>query len=310
MVRRKAGRRPLAAAGGLVVDRLLGEPPPSVHPVAGFGRLMDRLEQATYLPRRDAGVVYTASGALVGAAAGVVVGSTTLGVAIAVAGRMLRAHAQRVRDALARDDLHEARALLPALVGRDPAILDRSGIAAAAVESVAENTVDAVVAPALWGATLGAPGALGYRAVNTMDAMVGHRDERYERYGWCSARADDVMNFVPARVAAALVATVRPHRATAVWDATRHQARAHPSPNAGVVEAAFAAALDVELGGPVRYRAREERRPRLGGGRRPDVDDIGRACTLSSHVEVALASALLTAALVARRSGQPRRRSR
>jgi adenosylcobinamide-phosphate synthase len=309
MVRRIAAPSPVGAGLGLVLDRVLGEPPAPLHPVAGFGRLMAAFEHATYLPRRDVGIAYTTFGALVGASAGLVIGSTALGVGTGTAGRMLRAHARGVRDALVHDGVDEARARLPALVGRDPSTLDGAGIAAAAVESVAENTVDAVVAPALWGATFGAPGALGYRAVNTMDAMVGHHTERYEQYGWCSARADDVMNLVPARVAAALVIAVRPRRAAAVLDAALHQARAHPSPNAGVVEAAFAAALGVELGGPLRYGTREEDRPRLGRGPRPGPDDIERACVLSSHVELALAAVLVTAGLAARSSRRRRARS-
>src|SRR6185436_2551829 len=103
-------------------------------------------------------------------------------------------------------------------------------LARAVVESVAENTVDAVVAPALWAAVLGGAGALGYRAVNTLDAMVGHRSDRYERYGWASARLDDAANWVPARTTAALVAAVRPAAASAVWHTVRSDARAHPSP--------------------------------------------------------------------------------
>src|SRR5207237_8243613 len=134
--------------------------------------------------------------------AGTVVRSPIAAVAISAAGRELRTTAARVRDALAAGDLETARALVPALVGRDPTALDASGLAAAVIESLAENTVDAVVAPALWAVAAGAPGALGYRAVNTMDAMVGHRSARYGRYGWASARLDDAANFVPRRAAA------------------------------------------------------------------------------------------------------------
>ena len=145
-------------------------------------------------------------------------------------------------DALEQGDLHRARELLPSLVGRDTSDLSADEITRAVVESVAENTVDAVVAPALWGAVGGAPGALGYRAVNTMDATVGYRSDHYLRYGWASARLDDLANLVPARVTAALVVAVRPRAARAVWRAVRLQAPAHPSPNAGVAEAAWSGA--------------------------------------------------------------------
>ncbi len=160
------------------------------------------------------------------------------------------------------------------------------------MESVAENTVDAVVAPAFWGALAGAPGALGYRSVNTLDSMVGHRSPRYANYGWASARLDDVVAWVPARLTAALVAVVRPRAATAVWTAVRRQAAAHPSPNAGVAEAAFAAALGVRLGGVSRYGDRVEQRPPLGSGRTPGVGDIGAAVRLSGDVTAALAGGL------------------
>ncbi len=175
--------------------------------------------------------------------------STTVATTSAVAGRALGQAAGDVGRALDDGDLERARALLPTLVGRDPSGLDEGEIARAAVESVAENTVDAVVAPALWAAVAGAPGALGYRAVNTLDSMVGHRSERYANYGWASARLDDAVAWVPARLTAALVALVRPRAARPVWTAVRTQAPAHPSPNAGVAEAAFAAALGVRLGG-------------------------------------------------------------
>ena len=160
------------------------------------------------------------------------------------------------------------------------------------MESVAENTVDAVVAPALWALAAGAAGALGYRAVNTMDAMVGHRSHRYLAYGWASARADDLAGWVPARVTAALVAAVRPAGAGAVWRAVRRDAPAHPSPNAGVAEAAFAAALGLRLGGFNRYGERVELRPPLGSGRPPEPADIARAVRLSGDVALALAGAL------------------
>ncbi|MGH9031515.1 MAG: CobD/CbiB family cobalamin biosynthesis protein, partial [Acidimicrobiia bacterium] len=221
-----------------------------------------------------------------------------LGVAVSAAGRMLRREAVGIEQLLERGELGPSRTRLQALCGRDPSALDDSGVAAGVIESLAENTVDAVVAPAVWGTALGAPGALGYRAINTMDAMVGHRDSRYERFGFGAARLDDAANFVPARLTAALVATVRPRQAALVGRAVRRDAPAHPSPNAGLAEAAFAAALGVELGGPLRYGERVEDRPRLGDGPRPVPADIGRAVRLADKVELALVALLALAAVV------------
>jgi adenosylcobinamide-phosphate synthase len=280
--------RALCAAVGIAADRLIGEPPRSVHPVVGFGRIMRAVERGLYADDRGRGVLHAAFGVAVGAGAGALVGSTAAATFLAVGGRALGEAARAVGDALDDGDLDRARTLLPALVGRDPAGLDEKEIARAVVESVAENTVDAVVAPALWAAVAGAPGALAYRAVNTMDAMVGHRSPRYGNYGWASARLDDVAGWVPARVSAALVAAVRPRCAGAVWTAVRTQAPAHPSPNAGVAEAAFAAALGLRLGGENRYGDRIELRPPLGTGRPPEPGDIARAVALSRDVAAAL----------------------
>ena len=212
---------------------------------------------------------------------------------MAVAHNQLAAAAEDVAARLGADDLDGARARLPALVGRDPAGLDEKEISRAVVESVAENTVDAVVAPVLWALVGGAPGVLAYRAVNTMDAMVGHRSPRHLRYGWAAARLDDGANWLPARVTAALVGACRPRRAGDVWRAVRHDATAHPSPNAGVAEAAFAGALGVRLGGINRYGDRVEVRPSLGDGRAPDRSDIGPAVRLGRDVGRALAGAVV-----------------
>jgi adenosylcobinamide-phosphate synthase len=342
-----AAYRPAGAAAGLLLDRVLGEPPPAVHPVAWFGRAMLAAERADYRDSRAAGVVHAGAGVVLGAVAGAGLGvlrrpcgrvgwvgqlggvgrvgqlggvgqvgqagplgrvlaggpelgrsrlaaslPTTVATVVAVAGRALADTAMSVADALRDGDLDEARDLLPALVGRDPSGLDAGEIARAVVESVAENTVDAVVAPALWAAVAGAPGAWGYRAVNTLDAMVGHRSVRYRRFGWASARLDDAAGYLPARATAVLVAAVRPQAAGAVWRAVCTQARAHPSPNAGVAEAAFAAALGVRLGGRNRYGDRTEIRPTLGAGPPPAAADIPAATRLSGDVGLALAAVL------------------
>jgi adenosylcobinamide-phosphate synthase len=215
-------------------------------------------------------------------------------------GTTLARTGRRLADQLDAADLAAARALLPSLCGRDPQALDAAGLARAALESVAENTSDATVAPLLWGAVAGIPGLLGYRAVNTLDAMIGYRNDRYRRFGWAAARTDDVANLIPARVAGALTAAVapladgRPAPALRAW---RRDAHAHPSPNAGVVEAAMAGALGVRLGGPTHYPHGTERRPVLGDGPAPRTVDLRRAVRLSQAVQ--MAAALLAAGIAA-----------
>jgi adenosylcobinamide-phosphate synthase len=272
---------------GLLLDRFVGEPPVELHPVGAFGRLMQRVEGSIYADARPPGVWYTGAGVALGFLAGRAC-PPAVAVGTVVAGRELRSAATRVRDALVAHDVERARDQVTALVGRDPERLDERALAAAVIESLAENTVDAVVAPVWWALVAGAGAAAAYRAVNTMDAMVGHRSARYERFGWASARLDDLANYVPARLTAGLTSLVRPARAALVGRAVREHAPAHPSPNAGVAEAAFAAVLGVELGGPLRYAGRLEARPRLGWGPRPTVPDIDRALALASHVELAL----------------------
>ncbi len=284
--------RPLGAAAGLVLDQLFEEPATSVHPVAHFGRVMTDFESRNYDDRVAPGVTHAVLGTSLGLVAGRVLGSTTLATGMAVGGRALWRAASDIGDALLAGDLDTARDRLPGLVGRDPSELDEAEIARAVVESVAENTVDAIVAPALWAAVAGAPGALGYRAVNTMDAMVGHHSSRYENYGAASARLDDAVNWVPARVTAALAAMVRMKSAHDIRVAVATQAPQHPSPNAGVAEAAFAAALGIQLGGRNRYGERVEERVPLGVGRIAQASDISEAIRLSRDVTFALASTL------------------
>ncbi|NJA59202.1 cobalamin biosynthesis protein, partial [Streptomyces sp. NEAU-H3] len=157
--------------------------------------------------------------------------------------------------ALEAGDLAAARERLPHLCGRDPRRLDADGIARAVVESVAENTSDAVVGALVWGALGGVPGLVAFRAVNTLDAMVGHKSPRHLRFGWSAARLDDVMGFPGARLTAGLAALVGGAPRTALA-AVREDAHRHPSPNAGPVEAAFAGALGVRLGGTLSYGGR------------------------------------------------------
>lgn len=212
---------------------------------------------------------------------------------VALGGTSLAAVGDRLGNALDAGDTDGARALIPSLCGRDPDSLDEAGMARAAVESVAENTSDAAVAPLLWGAVAGVPGLLAYRMINTLDAMVGYRNDRYLRFGWASARLDDVANYAPARLTALLVLIIGPDRRSGLT-AVRNDAAAHPSPNAGVVEASFAGVLGVSLGGVTVYRHRAEHRPVLGRGPAPSASDVRRTAVLSRRVQV---GALVTVAV-------------
>lgn len=215
--------------------------------------------------------------------------------------------AQAAQSSTARAaGLAAARARLPHLCGRDPSTLDSPELARATVESVAENTSDAVVAPLFWGGIAGLPGLVGYRAVNTLDAMVGHRSSRYTRFGTAAARLDDAANLVPSRLTALLTAALAPTvagdraRALRIW---RRDGRDHPSPNAGQCESAMAGALGVRLGGRNVYSGRVEVRPFLGDGRRPEPADIRRAARLSAAVGTA---GLVIAATIAMARRQAR----
>ena len=211
---------------------------------------------------------------------------------ISLGGTSLARTGLAMSELLERGDVEAARRLLPSLCGRDPARLDGAGLTRAALESVAENTSDAQVAPLLWAAAGGAPAVLGYRAVNTLDSMIGHRSPRYLRFGWAAARLDDSANYVGARATAALVVVCAPlvggspSGAVRAW---RRDAARHPSPNAGVVEAAFAGALGVRLGGPTQYHHELQIRPTLGDGPPPTVADLRRAVVLSRAVQAAAA---------------------
>ena len=296
-------------AVGYLADRVVGDPGRG-HPVAGFGAAAVWLEARCYADRRAAGLVHT--GALVGAgvALGVVVErlisnrslSTVVTTAAAtwavLGGRSLSREAATVAGQLADGRLVAARDQVRHLVGRDTAELSTEEVARATVESVAENASDAIVAPLLWGAVAGLPGLLGYRAVNTLDAMIGHRTPRYLEFGWAAARLDDLANWGPARLAALAAAAWAPligGTAGKAIDVVRRDAGRHPSPNAGVVEAAFAGALDVQLGGRNAYHGTVEDRGVLGNGRLVTVADIDRADRLAAAVSL---TALVVAVLV------------
>ncbi len=293
---------------GLLADAVLADPA-RLHPVAGVGRLALGTERLVYRPRRSSGALHlsivmaplTAAAfaaqrrfpsplarvALMGALTWAAVGSQSL-----------QREADVLAELLAAGDIEGARRRMPHLVGRDPALLDASGMARAAIESVAENTADAGVGALLWGALAGPAGVVGYRIVNTLDAMVGHHSDRYEHFGYAAARLDDVAGLLPSRLTAVLTVVLArrvggsPSSAWAIW---RRDAAAHPSPNAGPCEAAFAGALGVRLGGPTVYPYGLSARPWHGDGPAPDHRDVTRAARLSR--DVTLAAGGLCAAL-------------
>ena len=312
---------PLATGliGGAIADAVLGDPKRG-HPVALFGQLMTTLEQRLYADRAAPGLGYAAAGLLLGAAPQLVAarltrrsqaGRAAITATTAwttTASRSLQAAARQIAAALAAEDLAQARAMLPSLCGRDPQDLDHAQITRAVIESVAENTSDAIVAPLIWGALAGPAGMSGYRAVNTLDAMVGHHSPRYERFGRTSARLDDVANWIPARITALLAAACSPAvggRPRPTWQTACHDGPLHPSPNAGWCEAAFAGALAIRLGGTLSYSGRTEHRPQMGTGRTPQTGDIQRAIRLSQAV-TATATAM-AAGLAAAGTGADRR---
>ncbi|MEV6212175.1 cobalamin biosynthesis protein [Kitasatospora sp. NPDC051914] len=296
----------LGAVAGYLADTALADPRRG-HPVALFGTAAGRLERRLWRDHRGTGAAFTAlsvgtvaagavladralrrrpraRSALAAASAWTVLGGTSLTREARTIGRFLEA-----------GDLAAARERLPHLCGRDPSALDGQQIARAVVESVAENTADAVVNALTWGALAGTPGLLAFRAVNTLDAMVGHRSPRHLRFGWASARLDDVAGWPGARLTALLTVAAAEHP-RAAWKVWRRDGSSHPSPNAGQAESAFAGGLGVRLGGTLQYGERVEHRPVLGAELRPvDVPDIERACRLSRRVGV-LALAVTTAA--------------
>lgn len=297
--------RALGLTAGYLLDRMFGDPT-RYHPVAGMGIAAGRLENVLYRDSRWAGTMFTLT------CVGVVTGAGMMGRRTGVlltalitwatlGGTSLTSVGERLADSLAVDDLEGARELIPSLCGRDPNSLDADGMARAALESVAENTSDATVGPLVWGAIAGIPGLLAYRMINTLDAMVGYRNSRYSNFGWASARLDDVANFLPARLTALLVVALGDNRAGAAT-AVRRDASAHPSPNAGVVEASFAGALGVELGGVTVYRHRTEIRPTLGDGRAPTGRDLYRAAALSRRVQIGALATVAVGQLVVRRA--------
>jgi adenosylcobinamide-phosphate synthase len=280
----------LALPLGFLLDQLLGDPPGWPHPVRALGRLIAALEAPLrrWLPERLGGVaVLVIVAGVSGMAAWAVLAVTGLChplvelaaaavlIDLGLASRSLASETEYVLQA--GDDVDESRRRLAKIVGRDTAKLSPVEIHRACIETVAENTTDAVVAPLFWCA-LGGPIALWvFKAVSTLDSTVGYRNARYVRFGWASARMDDVLNFVPARltlvllpIAAALVGA----DGKSAWRIGRRDGSKHPSPNAGRAEAAMAGALGVQLGGTSTYGGVESVKPFLGDARQPITAEV------------------------------------
>jgi adenosylcobinamide-phosphate synthase len=300
--------------GALIVDALIGDPAwlwrRVPHPVTWLGALVDGLDgalnRATWSEglRRGAGALALLLLAAIAAWIGweietglrrIPYGEIPLAIVASVflAQRSLYQHVGGVHAAFVNGGLTEARRAVAQIVGRDPASLDESGVSRAAIESCAENFSDGVVAPAFWFALLGLPGLIAYKAVNTADSMIGQRTARHEAFGWASARFDDLVNLVPARLSGLLIALVS-GKTFAALSTMRRDARLHRSPNAGWPESAMAAALGVALAGPRRYGERVVTDPFINAsGRAALPDDIARS------LRVLIAACLLHAALYA-----------
>lgn len=275
----------LITCAGVALDAVLGEPR-RAHPLVAFGRLAERLEQR-FNPSgggwRSHGVTawclavlpLTLLTLLLAHISGLSWAVEIFALYFALGLRSLYEHAQPVAQALRLGDLQLARERVGWMVSRNTTALDASGVARAGTESVLENGSDAVFAALFWFIVAGAPGVVLYRLSNTLDAMWGYRNERFERFGWAAAKIDDVLNYIPARLVALTYAMLgRTALALKCW---RRQAPLWDSPNAGPVMAAGAGSLAVSLGGAAEYHGERHERPQLGEGPAPHARDIERA---------------------------------
>jgi adenosylcobinamide-phosphate synthase len=297
---------------GFVLDQFLGDPPRWPHPVRWLGRLITALEpplRRTF-PERLGGVVLLLL--VTGTAGGATWGLLTLAgyvhpwarVAVAavltywgLAARGLARETRAVLGPCRKGDWAEARRRLAGIVGRDTQDLPPEEIYRACVETVAENTTDGVVAPLFFAALLGPVGLWVFKAISTLDSMVGYRNERYRRFGWASARADDLANLLPARLTyllIALAALLTQHDARAAVRVGWRDGRKHPSPNSAWGEAAMAGALGVRLGGPATYQGVPSTKPHLGGPGAPLTAE-----TVEQAVRLMLVTAWLALAVCA-----------
>lgn len=294
---------------GWAADRALGDPRRG-HPVALFGTWAGWVETRTHRDSRAAGVLTealvlapplalgVAATRLPGPARALATAALTWA---ALGGTSLGREGLAVHELLASDDLPGARTRVRNLVGRVTDDLTADEVARAAVESVAENTSDAVVGTLVWGAALGPLGVVLHRTANTLDAMHGHRTARYARFGWAAARLDDLLGWVPARATVLTTAAASPLRAGEVVRTAVRDGRDHPSPNAGPVEAGFAAALGLRLGGRTVYASGAEDRVVMGSGPAPTVADLPRAVLLARRVGVVTLVAVVGARLALKR---------
>jgi adenosylcobinamide-phosphate synthase len=303
----------------LVIDAGLGWPSAIHarigHPVTWIGALISTLdrrfndEAASEATRRVAGgcvaMAVIALVAGVGWACASILPGGWFGLILAavlawplVAARSMHDHVDAVARPLTSGDLPAARQAVAMIVGRDPSELDAAGIARAATESLAENSSDGIVAPLFWGVIFGLPGIAAYKAINTLDSMIGHRTPRHEAFGWAAARIDDVANLIPARLTGLLFAivSVRPRTAlAAMWRDAHH----HRSPNAGWPEAAMAGALGIRLSGPRIYDGHLSEEPWLNGAAPdPSAADLNRALALYRRAMLVLALGLGLLALL------------
>jgi adenosylcobinamide-phosphate synthase len=305
----------------MAIDAVLGWPSALFarigHPVSWLGSLIDALDARWNRPadtpaaRRLAGLAAALSVIALAAGVGWFVqeampadwrGVVLIGVLAwpLVALRSLYDHVAAVRDPLRVGAIETARKAVSMIVGRDPKDLDETGVARAAIESLAENASDGVVAPLFWGALFGLPGIVGYKAINTLDSMIGHRSERHEAFGWAAARIDDVANFVPARLTGFILAFASDlDNVSRAMSCLFRDGRRHRSPNAGWPEAAMAGALGLKLAGPRVYDGVEVDDGHMGDGRRDATPaDIRRALALyrracSIHIGVYVLLAFL-----------------
>ena len=271
----------------LLLDYWLGELR-RFHPLVGFGSLAKTVERWLYVDSVLHGLIAVL---LLLVPLIVVMQSlpwywelNILLLYFAIGWKSLGIHAKRVQSALIANNLPDARHQVGMLVSRDTTQLEQGDIAKATIESVLENGNDAVFATIFWFVVAGAPGAIAYRLVNTLDAMWGYRNARYQNFGWAAARLDDALNYIPARLTALSYAIVGQRQiALRCW---KTQGANWKSPNAGPVMAAGAGSLGVSLGGAAWYHGKLEQRPILGEGRDPDAHDIDRAIVLIQRVLV------------------------